>query len=231
MAQLPGPAPSVPAFPAHPTTPIILSHPPLVKAPLSASQSGNGRDHLPARPAERKGTQCLSTHPLSRALPRAAPGPGWSAGPRAAAGGAATEPALLGREPPRRLLAPPLRRGLSSREGLGGHSPKGLATARTRARVRAQPDLDLRALGIGTPFLSYRKLEAAETQPGFEIVLLDSVPPLTFSTDREKPGRYFCSHLTAISSEAQRWVVIYLGSHRMGPVPERQFLTLRPWSA
>lgn len=116
---------------------------------------------------------------------------------------------------------------------MGGCSPKGLATARARVRerARAQPDLDLRALGIRTPFLSYRKLEAVETQPGFEIVLLDSAPPLTFNTDREKPGRRLCSHLTAISSEAQRGVVTYLGSHKMGPVPERQFLTLRPWSA
>lgn len=59
---------------------------------------------------------------------------------------------------------------------MGGCSPKGLATVRARARerARAQPDLDLRALGIRTPFLNYRKLEAVETQPGFEIVLLDS---------------------------------------------------------
>lgn len=96
------------------------------------------RDHLPARPAERKGTQCLSTHPLSRALPRAAPGPGWSAGPRAAAGGAATEPALLGREPPRRLLAPPLRRGLSSRERVGRAQPQGVCY-RAHARACARP--------------------------------------------------------------------------------------------
>lgn len=138
VAQLSGPAPAIPAFPAHPTTPIILSHPPLVKAPLSASQTGRGRDHLPARPAERKGTQRLSTHPLSRALPRAAPGPGWSAGPRAAAGGAATEPALLGREPPRRLLAPPLRRGLSAKEKVGRAQPQG-ACHRARARAGARP--------------------------------------------------------------------------------------------
>jgi hypothetical protein len=60
---------------------------------------------------------------------------------------------------------------------VGPRIPKGLVTEQ-------QEGLDLSALQMKTPFLSCRNLEAAETQSGFRIVLLDCVPPLTSSTDR-----------------------------------------------
>lgn len=99
--------------------PIILNHPPLAKAPLSTCHTGRDRDHLPAQSAQRR-EECGASL-LTRSLepcPGRLPAPARSAGPRAAAGGAATEPALLGSEPPRRLLAPPIRRSLNS-QGVG----------------------------------------------------------------------------------------------------------------
>lgn len=145
-----------------------------------------GPRHLPAGSAECReecgAAQLTRSHEPCRGR---LPAPARSAGPRAAAGGAATEPAPLGSKPPRRLLTPPLRRSLSSRgKGWALATHKGLVTAQ-------QEGLGLNALGMKIPFLSCRNLEAAETQPGFGIVLLDCAPPLTSSTDRDKPGWYF----------------------------------------
>lgn len=118
-AQFPGPAPSVPFQHIPPPPPPLPNYlkPPSGGQGTPLHQPDWKRPRLlPAGSAECR-EECGAAQ-LTRALepcPGRLPAPARSAGPRAVAGGAATEPARLGSEPPRRLLTPPLGRSLSSR--------------------------------------------------------------------------------------------------------------------